>query len=203
MALASVTRCRETFITTKCTAADGTTIAWKNGWTPVDWGVIYRCPAVFTKSDGVSSLRRTSALPARRPSDSSLLFHSVDQPSNALHLVPLAGALYVFDQRGGDVVLPLLIGMGEAAHFGLAVIAVGSGGGLGQRIVRLVVIGERGEWHGESHVLGQDLLGLVVGDHPLDEVERGLLVLFGGVLVLSPNTRTEILHGKEERRRQS
>ena len=110
----------------------------------------------------------------------------MDQPStNALCTLSHLPVLCVFDQRGGDVVLPLLIRNGEATHFGLAVIAVGSGS-LGQRIVRLVVIGERGEWHGESHVLGQDLLGFVVGDHPLDEVERGLLVLFGGVLVHRP-----------------
>lgn len=57
----------------------------KNGWTPVDWGVIYRRPAVFPRVGWRQLFASNFCASGTEPSDSSLLFHSVDQPStNAL-----------------------------------------------------------------------------------------------------------------------
>ena len=59
--------------------------------------------------------------------------------------------------------------------------------GLGQRVVRLEILGVKGgERNGEAHILGENLLGILVGDHPLDEILSGLLVLVGSVLVHRP-----------------
>ena len=99
-----------------------------------------------------------------------------------LHAIPVTGALSVLEQCIGHAVSPCLsrnIGaMNRSEAIGLKLER-----GLGQRVVRLEILGVKGgERNGEAHILGENLLGILVGDHPLDEILSGLLVLVGSLL---------------------